>query len=130
MGDNNWEKVWCEFVDPPDTGLAVRRVSHMIGSPDTNDWRGLTEILQAAQLYNIPDGEFGEDDTRNLVGVEFPGRIYHGQGNRGLEAKIAPTVDPEWVSKMLAEAEGGYEDEAPAPKRRKKAAKKKSRSRK
>jgi hypothetical protein len=126
MGENNWEKIWAVPVNPEDPSLATRRTSYMIGSPDTGDWRGLTELLKAAKLTEVPDGDYGEGDTRNLVGVEFPARIFHGQGNRGLEAKIAPTVDHDWVAENTAE---DGEDEAPARKKtaKKKASKKTSR---
>jgi hypothetical protein len=115
MGDNNWEKVRCNIVNPPDPALATRRIDYLIGSPDTGDWRGLTQLLEAAQLTNVPDGDFGDGDTRNLVEVEFPGRIYHRQGNRGLEANIAPTVNHDWVAEHTDQSE---EDEDASSKRR------------
>ena len=118
MGNDNWEKVWCKFVNPPDQKLLARRISHMIGSPDTSDWRGLTEILSAAQLEEVPGGDYGEGDTRNLVGVTFRGRVFHRQGNRGQEAAIVPIVDSDWLSKLSAE-----DGDEPPKRRRRKASK-------
>lgn len=106
MGNDNWERADCVFVDPPDPSLATRRVSHLLGSPDTGDWRGLQDILMAAKLEEVPDGEFGPGDTRNLEGVTFDGRIYHGTGRRGPEAKISPIIDDEWMQEIMAE-DGG-----------------------
>ena len=103
MGDNNWEKVWCIMVNPDDPSLATRRVSMLIGSPDVGDWRGLTSLLAAAKLTDVPDGDFGPGDTRNLEGVEFTGRLYHKMGNRGMEAAIEPTIDQNWAQENLTD---------------------------
>jgi hypothetical protein len=126
MGDNNWEKVRCNIVNPSEPSLATRRIDYMLGSPDTGDWRGLVQLLEAARLEEVPDGEYGEGDTRNLEGLEFPGRVFHRVGNRGLEANISPIVDPAWVTEHTDE---GAEGEAAARRggRRKKTASKKKR---
>lgn len=102
MGPDNWERADCVFVNPPDPSLATRRVSHLLGSPDTGDWRGLQDILMAAKLEEVPDGEYGPGDTRNLEGVTFSGRIYHGMGRRGPEAKISPIIDDKWMQELMA----------------------------
>ena len=125
MGKDNWERVDCNFVNPPDQGLATRRISHLIGSPDTGDWRGLQEILMAAELEEVPNGDYGPGDTRNLEGVEFRARVYHGTGRRGLEAKLSMIINDEWVTKLMSD-----DDETPTRRKRaKKAAKKTRRSR-
>jgi len=111
MGDNNWEKVWCVMVNPTDPSLATRRVSKMIGSPDVGDWRGLAAILSAAKLLDVPDGDYGPGDTRNLEGVEFPGRLYHGMGNRGMEANIEPTIDQDWAKENLSDGQTQQRDD-------------------
>lgn len=123
MGDNNWEKVRCNILNAPDPSLATRRIDYLIGSPDTGDWRGLTDLLKAAKLTEVPDGDYGEGDTRNLAGVEFPGRVYHRQGNRGEEANIRPTVDHDWVAENTASDDDG---ETPRKTTEKKASKKKT----
>lgn len=120
MGDDNWEKVRCNIVNPSEPSLATRRIDFMIGSPDTGDWRGLTQLLEAAQLTEVPDGDYGPGDTRNLVELEFPGRVHHTQGKRGWEAQIRPTIDHEWVAKH-----SGEEDEPEEGSRRRKKSKKK-----
>lgn len=103
MGDDEWEKAWCVIENPEEPSLATRRISYMLGSPITGDWRGLTELIQAAKLTGVPDGDYGDSDTRNLEGVTFPGRIFHRTGNRGLEAAIRPTIDHDWVAANMDE---------------------------
>lgn len=128
MGDNNWEKVSCVFLNPSEPSLATRRIDHMIGSPDTGDWRGLQQILMAAKLEDVPDGDYGEGDTRNLEGVEFTARVYHGSGRHGPEAKLSPIIDDEWVQQMMSE-DGDEPTTTQRKKRGKKTAKKTRRGR-
>lgn len=122
MGDDNWERADCVIQNPEDPKLATRRIGYLLGSPDTGDWRSLQTLLWALKLENVPDGEYGKNDTRNLEGAEFEGRLYHRMGNRGLEASIRPIYEEAWVQEHLSEdgssAGGGRRRKKAAPKRR------------
>lgn len=121
LGDDNWELADCRFVNPENPSLAVRRISYFLGSPDTGNWNGLQDLLFACELEEVPDGDYGEQETQNLEGVNFRGRVYHGMGKKGLEAKIAPIVNDAWVQELMSSEEG------PAKRRTKKKAPRRAR---
>lgn len=110
-----WEVADVSIVDA-EPELIGRRLSYFLGEPSTNSWRGLTELLKAAKLEEVPKDENGDQDTKtSLVGVKFPMRVRRRDGKRGPENVVYPIADNDWVGKMMG---GGPSGEA-APRRRK-----------
>lgn len=96
VGDKGWEVARCGFVDPPDKELAGRRVDFFIGQP--GNWRGLSRLLQAAKMFDLPlDSEGKQRTGTSLPGVEFPAHVSEGRRNGMPENRLSPNIDYDWV---------------------------------
>jgi len=96
VGDKGWEVARCGFVDPPDKELAGRRVDYFIGRE--GNWRGLSRLLQAAKMFDLPlDSEGRQRTGTSLPGVEFPAHVSKGMRNGMPENRLSPNIDYDWV---------------------------------
>ena len=104
----SWEVADLGFVNPEDPELVGRRLSYFLGEPSTNNWRGLTDLLKAAKLLEVPKDENGDQDTKtSLIGIEFPARVTRRDGKRGPENVVYPTMDNDWIAAKLQDGSGG-----------------------
>ncbi len=67
----------------------------------TENCIGLTQILKSLRLLEVPSGEHGENDTQNLIGLEFDAEVTVGPDKNGVERnEIAPDYDSEWFEEI------------------------------
>lgn len=110
VGDKGWEVARCGFVDPPDKELTGRRVDYFLGRE--GDWRGLSRLLQAAKIFDLPFDPEGKQRTQtSLPGLEFPAHVRRGMRKGMPENQLSPNIDYDWVEanagKEEAERSGG-----------------------
>lgn len=107
VGDKGWEVARCGFVEPPDKELTGRRVDYFIGRE--GNWRGLSRLLQAAQLFDLPMDSEGKQKTEtSLPGLKFPAHVSKGTRNGMPENRLSPNIDYDWVE-ANADKEGAGE---------------------
>lgn len=118
----SWEAADLGFVNPSDPELVGRRLTYFLGEPSTKNWRGLTDLLKAAKLLEVPKDENGKQDTKtSLIGIEFPARVTRRDGKRGPENVVYPTLDNDWVMANLQDGSGGGGPEVKKRRRRRRA---------
>ena len=104
-GEKGWEMARCGFVDPPDKELSGRTIDYFLGR--AGDWRGLSRLLQAAQIFDLPVGPDGKQTTEgSLPGLEFPASVYRGSRNGLPQNQLSPNIDYQWVEANAGKAEG------------------------
>ncbi len=114
----NGEGAFLQVVSgPPDT-VGKKTYLYLLNT-DTGQAIGLSQLLKSLQLTEVPSGQYGDNDTQNLVGVEFEATISIGEDSKTKQDRnnVTPNFDVEWWNAVLAN-DGEDPNQSTATKRR------------
>jgi hypothetical protein len=111
VGDDEWEVIDM-FVtskpnsdgQTPDESYVGRKIGYFLGQEKTNNWRGVTDLLMALQLQEVPERDGEQNTLTAFEGVEVECRITKDEVKVRNNAR--PVIDWDWVNKDY-EGEGG-----------------------
>jgi len=122
--DGSGEGAFLEVVKGPDPELVGRRSYMYLMNLQTEDTPGLSPLLASLQLIYPPDGEYGEGDTHNLIGLEFDAQVVISIDKKTGNDRnyVNPEYDADWLDEVRNASDEELERLAGKKKSRKKAA--------
>ena len=110
--DKTGETADCIVVKGPDRETHGKHVNLYLQNFPAELSIGLTQLMASLQVTEVPSGEYGESDTHNFIGAEFPANIVIQPDKKTGQDRnyVNPIYDAEWLNKVLS---GEITGEAP-----------------
>lgn len=100
--NGNGEGAFLVATKAPEQDLVGKKAYLYLLNMDSGLSIGLTQLLASLELLEVPSGEFGENNTQNLTGLEFDATVTTSADRKTQQDRnnVNPSYDSDWLENV------------------------------